>query len=168
MKILTLILSLVISSVALAQEPAELERLRHLWEQSVAKEIDEKNKIYLKSLEKLQKKFMEAKNLAAAVAVDNEIKMVRVLKPEQQRKSPLEGEWMLKDDGKRVLYAFKGNKLVCTDRGITKWTLRNGVVEVIWSNHDWWWKLKVEPDRLDILTGVSKSGNEFILERVKW
>lgn len=99
MKIVSLLLSLCLASVALAEEPAELERLRHLWEQSVAKEVDEKNKIYLKSLAKLQKKFMEAKNLAAAVAVDNEIKMVRLLKPEQKgtpqkRTSPLDGAWV--------------------------------------------------------------------------
>ena len=71
MKIVSLLLSLCLASVALADDPAELERLRHLWEQSVAKEVDEKNKIYLKSLEKLQKKFTGANNLAAAVAVND-------------------------------------------------------------------------------------------------
>ena len=98
MKIISLLLSLCIASVALAEEPAELERLRHLWEQSVAKEVDEKNKIYLKSLEKLQKKFTVANNLAAAVAVNDEMQKVKAIKP-LEKASPFDGMWLQKYKG---------------------------------------------------------------------
>ena len=170
MKTLILILSLIISSVALADDPAELERLRHLWEQSVAKEVAEKNKVYLKSLVKLQKKFMEAKNLAAAVAVDNEIKMVRLLKPEQQRKSLLDGVWIASSvngggirpifSGKMVNY-WKGRKFMSTC------SIKAGVVEIKQDN-GFWWKLKINPDNSDIMEGVNKGGSKVTFKRLKW
>jgi hypothetical protein len=168
MKTLTLILSLVISSVALAQEPAELERLRHLWEQSVAKEVDEKNKIYLKSLEKLQKKFMEAKNLAAAVAVDNEIKMVRVLKPAQQRKSLLDGVWIANGKGKNYTFVFNGGRMIDHEGLLATVKYEKGLITVDWDNAPWKHKIKPSPDDPNVMTGTNTYNTMFKYTRVSW
>jgi hypothetical protein len=170
MKIISLLLSLCLASVALAEDPAELERLRHQWEQSVAKDVDDKNKIYLKALEKLQKKFMEAKNLAAAVAVDNEIKMVRVLKPTQQRKSFLDGVWIASSvNGVRIRPIFSG-KMVNYWKGrkfMSTCSIKAGVVEIK-QDDGWWWKLKINPDNSDIMEGVNKGGSKVTFKRFKW
>ena len=112
MKIISLLLPLCLASVALADDPAELERLRHLWEQSVAKEVDEKNKVYLKSLEKLQKKFTGANNLAAAVAVNDEMQKVKAMKPQENLFNPPNGEWkVVYNNGQTRTYSIKGNKI---------------------------------------------------------
>ena len=85
MKTLTIILSLSLASVALAEEPAELVKLRKTWENSQAeakKKAEEiyrskntkANKLYYEELHEMKDNFMEAKNLKAAVAVDAEIK----------------------------------------------------------------------------------------------
>ena len=119
MKIISLLLSLCLASVALAEEPAELERLRHLWEQSVAKEVDEKNKIYLKSLEKLQKKFTGANNLAAAVAVNDEMQKVKAIKPQENLFNPPNGEWkVIYNNGARRTYLIKGNEITVVNSSI--------------------------------------------------
>jgi hypothetical protein len=161
MKTLTLILSLVISSVALAQEPAELERLRHLWEQSVAKEFDKKNKVYLKSLEKLQKKFTEANNLAAAVAVNHEIKMVRLLKPEQQRKSPVEGAWIMTYHGRNYMRVFLGDVLIGRNGERTKWTIKDNTIVAGYDT------MEFNPDNPNRMEGVNKAGSKLTFTRVK-
>jgi hypothetical protein len=161
MKTLTLILSLVISCVALAQEPAELERLRHLWEQSVAKEFDKKNKVYLKSLEKLQKKFTEANNLAAAVAVNHEIKMVRLLKPEQQRKSPVEGAWIMTYHGRNYMRVFLGDVLIGRNGERTKWTIKDNTIVAGYDT------MEFNPDNPNRMEGVNKAGSKLTFTRVK-
>jgi hypothetical protein len=85
MKIVSLLLSLCLASVALAEDPAELERLRKTWENSQAeakKKAEEiyrsKNtkasKLYYDELYELKDNFMGAKNLQGAIAVDAEIK----------------------------------------------------------------------------------------------
>ena len=166
MKIVSLLLSLCLASVALAEDPAELERLRHLWEQSVAKEFDKKNKVYLKSLEKLQKKFTEANNLAAAVAVNHEIKMVRLLKPEQQRNSPLDGVWRIYLSHGVYMKTIKGNRMV-DKAGISKCTVINDVVKMQ-REDGYWWESKINPDNPDVMEGVDKDGSKTKWERVKW
>ena len=116
MKILACLLSLSLVSAAFAQddpaEPAELERLRQQWEQSVAQEMEKKNKIYLKALEKLQKKFTGANNLAAAVAVNEEMQKVKAMKPQENLFNPPNGEWKaLYNSGNTRIYSIKGNKI---------------------------------------------------------
>ena len=167
MKILPLLLSLCLVHVAIAEnDPAELERLRQQWEKSVATEVEKKNKIYLKALEKLQKKFTGANNLAAAVAVNDEIKMVRLLKPEQQRKSPLDGVWYSYIGTKKWMKVINGDRLV-DENGITKYTVENGIFK---AQHEmgWWWKLKINSDNPDVMEGVDKGGNKNKWVRVKW
>ena len=161
MKTLTIILSLIISSVALAEDPAELERLRQQWEKSVAQEFDKKNKVYLKSLEKLQKKFMEAKNLAAAVAVDNEIKMVRVLKPEQQRKSPVEGAWIMTFHGRNYMKVFLGDVVISGDGSRIKWTIKDNTIVAGVDT------MEFNPDNPNSMDGINRAGSKLTFTRLK-
>jgi uncharacterized protein YbgA (DUF1722 family) len=73
MKALTFILSLVIASVALAEDPDELRKLRIALEKAKAAELEKLNKIYFKKLKELKKKFIEANKHEAVLAVDTEI-----------------------------------------------------------------------------------------------
>ena len=144
---------------------AELERLRQQWEKSVAQEMEKKNKIYLKALEKLQKKFTGANNLAAAVAVNDEIKMVRLLKPEQQRKSPLDGIW----EGRGLLRIFNGDAMLDIDGSRYKCTFDGEDVTIYFSSRKGHCeKYTFNPDKPDFMEGVNALGNKVTLERVKW
>jgi hypothetical protein len=86
--------------------------------------------VYLKSLEKLQKKFTEANNLAAAVAVNHEIKMVRVLKPEQQRKSPVEGAWIMHANGGAKLCVIDEDKAVDSNGEVWEWAQKSVLMQI--------------------------------------
>ena len=132
MKTLTFILSLIISSVALAEEPAELVKLRKTWENSQAEakkkaeEIyrsknTEANQLYYKELNEMKDNFMEAKNLEGAVAVNAEIEKLKALHGKQkfevpkktegktvvQNKSPLNGVWHERVEGGAVRFGSK-------------------------------------------------------------
>ena len=74
MKIVLLLLSLCLASVALAEEPAELERLRQQWEEQRTEAQEKIDKLYFDELEQLKKNFVQLGNIAAARAVDNAIK----------------------------------------------------------------------------------------------
>ena len=117
----------MVVSVALAEEPAELVKLRKTWEnsQAEAKKSAETifrtknikaNKLYHEELQEMKKNFMTDQNLQAAVAVDNEIKKLVALHgkqrfeapKEEKKKSPsakqqtdeeafLEGAWEVRD-----------------------------------------------------------------------
>ena len=132
MKTLTFILSLIISSVALAEEPAELVKLRKTWENSQAeakKKAEEiyrskntkANKLYYAELQQMKNNFMEAKNLEGAVAVNAEIEKLKALHGKQkfevpkktegktvvQNKSPLNGVWHERVEGGAVRFGSK-------------------------------------------------------------
>ena len=113
MKFLACLLSLCLVHVAFAnEEPNELTNLRKAWEKSVAQEMEKKNKIYLKALEKLQKKFTGANNLAAAVAVNEEMQKVKAMKPQENLFNPPNGEWkVIYNSGATRTYSIKGNKI---------------------------------------------------------
>jgi hypothetical protein len=168
MKIISLLLSLCLASVALAEDPAELERLRHFWEQSVAQEMERKNNVYLKALEKLQKKFTVANNLAAAVAVNDEIKMVKLLKPEQKgtsqkRVSPLDGAWV--ETPGNYLKAIKGDKMVSQDCHVAVCSIKNNVLTMRDGNNVW--IMNIDPDNPDVMVGMVH-GRECKWTRPKW
>ena len=74
MKTLTLLLSLLSASIALAEEPAELVDLRQAWEKQRTEAQNKVDKLYFEELEELKKNFTQAGKLAAALAVDNVIK----------------------------------------------------------------------------------------------
>ena len=74
MKTLTLILSLLSASIALAEEPAELTELRQTWETQRTEAQGKVDKLYFEELEQLKKNFTQAGNIADALAVDNVIK----------------------------------------------------------------------------------------------
>jgi hypothetical protein len=165
MKIVSLLLSLCLASVALAEDPAELERLRHLWEKSISKEFDEKNKVYLKSLEKLQKKFTKANNLTAAVAVNAEMKKVEAIEPKQNLSS-IDGAWFEIVNGKRYLKVIKGNYFVDETSRIGKCSVKNGILTIVrldGAN----WELTLDPKNPDIMPAQSGSRSSR-WERVQW
>ena len=74
MKTLTLLLSLLSASIALAEEPAGLVDLRQAWEKQRTEAQNKVDKLYFEELEELKKNFTQAGKLAAALAVDNVIK----------------------------------------------------------------------------------------------
>ena len=74
MKIVLLLLSLCLASVALAEEPAELERLRQQWEEQRTEAQEEIDKLYFDELEQLKKNFVQLGNIADARAVNKAIK----------------------------------------------------------------------------------------------
>jgi TPR repeat protein len=74
MKTLTLILSLIITSLAFAEEPAELSERRQAWETQRSEAQGKVDKLYFEELDKLKKNFVQAGNLPAARAIDNAIK----------------------------------------------------------------------------------------------
>jgi hypothetical protein len=77
MKIVSLLLSLCLASVALAEDPAELVKLRTIYDNSLRGEFQKVGKLYHGRLVELKDNFMEAKNLDGANAVDAEIKRLR-------------------------------------------------------------------------------------------
>ena len=166
MKIVSLLLSLCLASVALAEEPAELERLRHLWEQSVAKEVDEKNKIYLKSLEKLQKKFTVANNLAAAVAVNDEMQKVKAIKP-LEKASPFDGMWLQKYKGFTHLKVIQGAHFADETNQTGTCSVKGGILTIVRAD-GCKWKLIIDRKNPDVMEGVNISGSKVRWERIKF
>ena len=185
MKTLTIILSLIISSLALAEDPAELVKLRKTWENSQAeakKKAEEiyrsKNtkasKLYYEELYELKDNFMEAKNLQGAIAVDAEIKklvethgkmVVKVAEPVGEA-SPLDGVWRQYIGSKKWTKTIKGDRMV-DETGISKYTVKNGVVK-IHREDGYWWELKINPDNPDVMEGTAKGGTKTKWVRVKW
>jgi hypothetical protein len=178
MKALTFILSLIISSVALAEQPAELEKLRTIYDNSLRSEFQKVGRLYHDQLVALKKNYMEAQNLEAAVAVNKEIKLLRethgkmdVKVPEPQEKaSPLDGVWILvhSHTGKEVPRIFKGDKML-NEKG--KWlrcSLKDDTVLVDWGLPKSWEKLKINPDNPDIIQVVNDRGLKFTYKRLKW
>jgi hypothetical protein len=174
MKTLTLILSLIISSVALAEEPVELVKLRAIYDNSLRGEFQKVGKLYHGRLVELKKSFMEAKNLDGANAVDAEIKKLRethgkmvVEAPEAEEKaSPLDGVWQY--TGKRYnwkrLMIFDGDKCIDHYGNITKWTLVDGFIETTWSGLKL--KCRVDPKNPNIMHDAD--GGKFTVTRLKW
>jgi hypothetical protein len=77
MKITSLLLSLVISSVALAEDPADLVKLRTTYDNSLRSDFQKVGKLYYKGLLQLKKNYMQAESLEGAIAVDKEIKKLK-------------------------------------------------------------------------------------------
>jgi TPR repeat protein len=73
MKFLTPLLTLLLASAALAQEPAELSERRLLWEEQREQEQEKIDNLYFTELDQLKENFTKAGNIAAAIAVNNEI-----------------------------------------------------------------------------------------------
>jgi hypothetical protein len=74
MKLLLPLISLLIASAALAEEPAELVELRQAWEKERTEAQEKIDKLYFDELEQLKKNFTQARNIADALAVANVIK----------------------------------------------------------------------------------------------
>ena len=173
MKIVSLLLSLCLASVAIAEEPAELVKLRVTYDNSLRSDFQKVGKLYHGRLVELKKNYMEAQNLEGAVAVDAEIRKLRethgkmvVKAPESQEKaSPLDGVWLY--TGKRYnwkrLMIFDGDKCIDHYGNIAKWTLADGFIETTWSGLKL--KFRVDPKNPDIMHDAD--GGRFTVSRIK-
>ena len=191
MKIISLLLSLCLASVALAEDPVELVKLRQIWKNSVAeatKSAEETyrsknikaNKLYYAELNEMKKNFMTAQNLNGANAVDAEIKRLEVShkvlkfspprKPSkpQEKASFLEGAWILTaSGGGKHLWIFGKNVVQVGGDKRVKWT-RQGDEVTAHFDGGWWDKMKINPDKPDLMEGRNKGGHKLVFERLKW
>ena len=178
MKIVSLLLSLCLASVALAEEPAELVKLRTTYDNSLRGEFQKVRKLYHGRLVELKKNYMEAQHLDAAVAVDAEIKKLVELHekqkfeaPEPQEKaSPSDGVWVENSNGSLYLRTIHGNRMANYWKGrklMSECTLKNGVLEIK-QDDGWWWKLNIDPDDPDTMEGKRKDGKKATFTRIKW
>ena len=179
MKTLTIILSLVIASVALADDPAELVKLRATYDKSLRGEFQKVGKLYHGRLVELKKSYMEAQNLEGAVAVDAEIKKLRethgkmvVKVPEAEEKaSPVDGIWICKVQGFKTscLRILNGDTMLDIDGSRYKCTFEGRDVTVYFSSREGHCEnYKFNPDKPDLMEGVNAKGHKVTLERVKW
>ena len=174
MKIVSLLLSLCLASVAIAEEPAELVKLRVTYDNSLRSDFQKVGKLYHGRLVELKKNYMEAQNLEAAVAVDTEIKKLRethgkmvVKVPEpQEASSPLDGIWICSYSKKTLAYTIKGDKIMDAGGGIGKVTRENGIILVEWGK--WWHKMTPSPDNPDVMTGTNPHKVKLTYTRFKW
>ena len=178
MKIVSLLLSLCLASVAIAEEPAELVKLRVTYDNSLRSDFQKVGKLYHGRLVELKKNYMEAQNLEGAVAVDAEIKklrethgkmVVKVAEP-QRKASPLDGAWIEKNSktGKDVPRIFKGGKMLTQYGGWLKCSFKDDTVVVDWGLPKYWVKMKINPDNPDVMEGVNQDGTKLTLTRLKW
>jgi hypothetical protein len=175
MKTLTIILSLIISSVALADEPAELAKLRATYDNSLRGEFQKVGKLYHKELLQLKKNYMQAENLEGAVAVDAEIKKLRethgkmvVKAPEPQEKaSPLDGAWVVHARGHAYLFVFNEDKVADNRGWVWKWSQDNGFI-VATREDGHYHKVKSDPSDPNLMTGINSSGDKLTYKRLKW
>ena len=179
MKIVSLLFSLCLASVALAEDPAELVKLRAIYDNSLRGEFQKVGKLYHKELLQLKKNYMQAENLEGAIAVDAEIKMLRethgkmvVKVPEAEETfSPLDGAWIcsFRSKGKirRILYCFKGNTMMSELGAKVTVKIHNGVITAEWGN-GWWHKITPSPDNPDVMTGTNPGKSQLTYTRVKW
>ena len=179
MKIISLLLSLCLASVALAEDPAELVKLRKTWENSQAeakKKAEEiyrsKNtkasKLYYDELYELKDNFMEAKNLQGAIAVDAEIKKLLELHGKQkfEAPSPLDGVWTVTTD-KVYIKLFKDDKVLIEKGVILNITKKGGAYYVNWADGHWH-KLTPKQGDPDVMDCLSKNGKKYTYVRLKW
>ena len=179
MKIVSLLLSLCLASVALAEEPAELVKLRNSWENSVAggqarakalylDETNKANRLYHVELKQMKDNFMEAKNLQGAIAVDAEIKKLVELhgKHKLETPSPLDGVWTVTTD-KVYIKLFKDDKVLIEKGVILNITKKGGAYYVNWANGHWH-KLTPKQGDPDVMDCLSKNGKKYTYVRLKW
>ena len=164
--------------VSMADDPAELVKLRATYDNSLRGEFQKVGKLYHGRLVELKENYMEAKNLEAAVAVDAEIKKLRethgkmvVKAPEPQEKaSPSDGVWVENSNGSLYLRTIHGNRMANYWKGrklMSECTFKNGVLEIK-QDDGWWWKLNIDPDDPDTMEGKRKDGKKATFTRIKW
>jgi hypothetical protein len=189
MKIVSLLLCL--ASVALAEDPAELVKLRQIWKNSVAeatKSAEETyrsknikaNKLYYIELNEMKKNFMTAQNLNGANAVDAEIKRLEVSHKElkfspprkpnkpQEKASPLDGVWIERViGGSTHVKIIKEGQMIGSNRRKAKLTITKDIL-MIDRVDGFSWKLKIDPKNPNIMKGSISIGYKVIWERYKW
>ena len=173
MKTLTIILSLIIASVALAEDPAELVKLRATYDNSLRGEFQKVGKLYHGRLVELKDNFMEAKNLDGANAVDAEIKKLREEHGKQRfapakKASSLDGVWIANGGGKNHTFVFNGGKMIDGTGLVATVKHEKGLVTVDWDDRGWKHQIKPSPDDPNVMTGTNTFNTKFTYTRVKW
>jgi antitoxin component YwqK of YwqJK toxin-antitoxin module len=145
-------------------------------EERLAKEVEEKDKIYVKTLEKLQKKFIGDKNIDAASAIEWEIDWVRHQKRHQKRRydhirvQQTNGLWIESShDGGIYLHKFNGDNMCSWVGGrvyISECSGWAGVIKIRQGIRAWW-KLKRNSDDPDTMEGIRKDGVKTTFTRIK-
>ena len=168
------------TSVALADDPAELVKLRNSWENSVAggqarakalylDETNKANRLYHVELKQMKDNFMEAKNLQGAIAVDAEIKklvethrkmVVKVAEP-QEKASPVEGAWIMTFYGRNYMKVFLGDVVISGDGSRIKWTIKDNTIVAGVDT------MEFNPDNPNRMEGVNKAGSKLTFTRLK-
>ena len=145
-------------------------------EERLAKEVEEKDKIYVKTLEKLQKKFIGDKNIDAASAIEREIDWVRHQKRHQKRRydhirvPQTNGLWIESShDGGIYLHKFYGDNMLSWVGGRV---YRSEIsyppfVTYIRQGIRAWWKLERNSYDPDTMEGIRKDGVKTTFTRIK-
>ena len=185
MKIVSLLLSLCLASVALAEEPAELVKLRTIYDNSLRGEFQKVGKLYHGRLVELKKNYMEAQYLDAAVAVDAEIKKL-VAEHGKQKFTPskktevkpavrdelsrLDGVWVESWGKYKVIRTIKDQKMVNVWKNINRISTLSIEDDIITIQQEdgYWWKLKVDVNNPDTFECIRKDGMKSKFERFNW
>ena len=176
MKIISLLLSLCLASVALADDPAELVKLRATYDNSLRSDFQKVGKLYHGRLVELKKSYMEAQNLEGAVAVDAEIKklrethgkiVVKVAEAEEEV-SPLDGVWIERVVGGGThVKIIKEGEMIDSALSKGKLTITKDIL-MIDRLDGFGWKLKIDPKNPNIMKGANIKGKKVVFERYKW
>ena len=174
MKILPCLLLLLLVCPVFAKDPDELAKLRNIYDSSVKNAFQKVGRLYHEQLVELKKNYMEALNLEAAVAVDNEIKKIKERHGNIDLKdvvtasaSSLDGAWVVHAHGKTYLFVFNEEK-VADDRGkVWKWAQKNGgIVATREDGH--YHEIKLDPTDPNLMVGLSSTGAKLTYKRLKW
>jgi hypothetical protein len=168
MKYILPLLLLFSVHVASAEDPAELVKLRTIYDNSLRGEFQKVGKLYHGRLVELKDNFMEAKNLDGANAVDAEIKKLVELhgKHKLETPSPLDGVWTVTTD-KVYIKLFKDDKVLIEKGVILNITKKGGAYYVNWANGHWH-KLTPKQGDPDVMDCLSKNGKKYTYVRLKW
>jgi hypothetical protein len=168
MKYILPLLLLFSVHVASAEDPAELVKLRTIYDNSLRGDFQKVGKLYHGRLVELKDNFMEAKNLDGANAVDAEIKKLVELhgKHKLETPSPLDGVWTVTTD-KVYIKLFKDDKVLIEKGVILNITKKGGAYYVNWANGHWH-KLTPKQGDPDVMDCLSKNGKKYTYVRLKW
>jgi hypothetical protein len=182
MKMLLTCFLLSLVAKGLAEEPKALANARSIYESELAKAQKQMEADYLATqrdhltshiavLESYKQDAMKSGNLEEAILYDKEIKRVgdpfnEPTKP-QEKASFLEGAWILSaSGGRKHLWVFGKNvvQVGCDKRA--KWTRQGDEVTAHWDS-GWWDKMKINPDKPDVMEGRNKAGEKLVWNRLK-
>ena len=162
--------------VSMAEEPAELVKLRATYDNSLRSDFQKVGKLYHGRLVELKKSYMQAETLEGAVAVDAEIKKLRethgkmVVKGAEPvgEASPLDGVWIERVVGGGThVKIIKEGEMIDSALSKGKLTITKDIL-MIDRLDGFGWKLKIDPKNPNIMKGANIKGKKVVFERYKW